>query len=397
MSASREETKTKILEFERRIAELGLEIEKIKKDFNDVWGIVPYVKGRVEDLEINVDVIILGLSDLKDQISSISGELNSFKKTFFENVEEYNNRLQALKMDLNRIVATIENNKLSNESNLKAMNEDFQKRIDVLKEVIDKCLAQIDLMQKNIDSINGNVKALQKVIEMTDNSALVKQIDVLNSKIVNLNVALEQVKNSIPDNSGLARDISILNSKIQTVQMNLMDVKNDLAEKEKRIALNEIEIEKIKGSTKTSIEEINEKIKEQDEKFIKAKNLDVLATFGLEAKKRINEMEKMKMDTEVMYKSMQKMSYEMNKRMYDFALLKNEFEKIKKDVENLRVLIEKPKVEQYDMGKFLEELKNKIAVTDKTLLEIIEKMKKLEERLALLEISRKTEIPAILE
>ncbi|MEM5777770.1 MAG: hypothetical protein QXJ06_05015 [Candidatus Aenigmatarchaeota archaeon] len=393
-----QELKTKILEFERRLAELGLETENLKKTFDDVWGIVPQLKGRVEDLEVNTDVLILGANDLKDQINALSDELKGFRKNYSEDSEEYNARLQNLKMDISKTLAAIENAKSSNESSLRTLEDNFEKNIGMLREIVNKAVAQVDLLQKNIDSTNANVKALQKVVEMADNTTLMKQIDALNLKIVNLNVFLEQLKNSIPDTSGLVKDISILNSKIQTVQMNVMDIKNELAEKEKRLALSEIEIEKIKNSTKVSIDNMFEKLKEQDEKFIKAKNLDVLANFGLESKKRMKEIETAKIEIEAMYKAMQKMNYEFNKKMYDLAFLKAEFEKLKADIDKVKMLVEKPKkVIQIDNSKIIEELRSRVAVPDKTLVEILERIKIIEERLALLELSNKTEAPAILE
>jgi len=392
------ELKTKILEFERRLAELGLETENLKKVFNDVWGVVPQLKGRVEDLEINTDVLVLGVSDLKDQLSSLSEELKNFRKDYAEDSEEYNARLQSLKMDVSKTLAAIDNVKSSAESSIKSVEDNLEKDIGMLREMIDKAVAQVDLLQKNIDSTNANVKALQKVVEMTDNSALMKQMDALNLKIVNLNVALEQLKNSIPDTSGLVKDISMLNSKMQTMQMNLMDVKNELAEKEKRLALSEIEIDKIKSSTKASIDNMFEKIKEQDEKFIKAKNLDVLASFGLESKKRMKEIETAKIEIEAMYKAMQKMSYDMNKKMYDLAFLKAEFDKVKEDIAKLKSIAERPsKTAQPDVSKLVDDLRARIATPDKTLIEILERIKLIEERLSLLEMSAKTEAPAIIE
>jgi chromosome segregation ATPase len=394
-----QELKTKVLEFEKRIAELGLTAEKLRKDFDDVWGIVPQLKGRVEDLETNTDVLILGVSDLKDQLSALSTELSNFKKAYEDDSKDYDGRLQSLKMDVGKTIAAIESAKASTESSMKALEENLEKDIEMLKEIINKAVAQVDLLQKNIDSTNSNVKALQKVVEMTDNSALLKQIDALNVKIVNLNVALEQLKNAIPDTSGLVKDISILNSKIQTVQMNVMDIKNELAEKEKRLALAEIEIDKTKNAAKNSFDGIYERLKEQEEKFIKAKNLDVLANFGLESKKRMKEIETAKIEIETMYKSMQKMSYDFNKKMYDFAFLKTEVEKLGKDVERMKTLIEKPKKEGYsaEFVKIIDDLKQKVSTPDKTLMEIFERIKIIEERLALLELSVKNETPAIIE
>ncbi len=393
-----QELKTKILEFERRIAEIGLEVENIKKVFDDTWSIVPQLKGRVEDLEINTDVLILGVNDIKDQLSSLSSELDSFKKSYYNDNNQVNERLQSLKMDIGKTLAAIENVKSVNESSVKQLEDDFEKQVGMLREIINKAVAQVELLQKNIDSTNSNVKALQKVVEMTDNTALMKQIDALNVKIVNLNVALEQLKNSIPDTSGLAKDISILNSKIQTVQMNVMDVKNELAEKEKRLALSEIEIDKMKSSTKTSIDNLFEKLKEQDEKFIKAKNLDVLASFGLESKKRMKEIENAKIEVEAMYKAMQKLSYEMNKKMYDLAFLKAEMEKVKEEIMRLKEVSTKSKKDVLpDMSKIIDDMRQRIAMPDKTLVEILERIKLIEERLSLLELSAKEESPAILE
>ena len=393
-----QELRTKILEFERRIAELSLATEKLRKDFDDVWGIVPQLKGRVEDLETNVDVLILGVTDLKEQLSSLSKELSSFKKAYEDNSKEYDGKLQSLKMDVGKTIAAIESAKASTESSMKVLEENLEKDIEMLKEIINKAVAQVDLLQKNIDSTNSNVKALQKVVEMTDNSALLKQIDALNVKIVNLNVALEQLKNAIPDTSGLAKDISILNSKVQTIQMNVMDIKNELAEKEKRLALAEIEIDKAKNAAKSSFDNIYERLKEQEEKFIKAKNLDVLANFGLESKKRMKEIETAKMEVEAMYKAMQKMSYDFNRKTYDLAFLKAEVEKMKQDIDRIKTLLERPKKEYpVEFSKLIDELKQKIATPDKTLLEILERIKLIEERLALLELSAKSETPAIIE
>ena len=394
-----QEIKTKILEFERRIAELGLATEKLRKDFDDVWSIVPQLKGRVEDLETNVDVLILGVTDLKDQLSLLSKEVSEFKKAYENDSKEYDGRLQGLKMDVAKTIAAIDNAKASAESGMKVLEENLEKEMEMLKEIINKAVAQVELLQKNIDSTNSNVKALQRVVEMTDNSVLLKQIDALNVKIVNLNVALEQLKNAIPDTSGLAKDISILNSKIQTVQMNVMDIKNELAEKEKRLTLAEIEIDKAKNAAKSSFDDVYERLKEQEEKFIKAKNLDVLANFGLEAKKRMKEIETAKVEIEAMYKSMQKMSYDFNKKMYDLAFLKAEVERLRQDIEKMKTLIERPKKESYpvEIGKLIDELRQKVATPDKTLLEIFERIKLIEERLALLELSAKTETPAIIE
>jgi len=398
-SIKEQELKTKVLEFERRIAELGLATEKLRKDFDDVWGIVPQLKGRVEDLETNTDVLILGASDLKDQLSNLSKELANFRKIYEDDSNAFDGRLQSLKMDVGKTIAAVESAKASTESSMKVLEDNLEKDIEMLREIINKAVAQVDLLQKNIDSINSNVKALQKVVEMTDNSALLKQIDALNVKIVNLNVALEQLKNSIPDTSDLAKDISILNSKIQTVQMNVMDMKNELAEKEKRLALAEIEIDKAKNAAKNSFDNIYERLKEQEEKFIKAKNLDVLANFGLESKKRMKEIETAKIEIEAMYKSMQKTSYDFNKKMYDFAFLKAEVEKLRQDIDKMKALIERPKKEVYpvEFGKIIDDLKQKVGAPDKTLLEIFERIKLIEERLALLELSAKTETPAVIE
>jgi chromosome segregation ATPase len=394
-----QELKTKVLEFEKRIAELGLATEKLRKDFDDVWGIVPQLKGRVEDLETNTDVLILGVSDLKDQLSNLSKELANFRKIYEDDNKAYDGRLQSLKMDVGKAIAAVESAKASTESSMKVLEENLEKDVEMLREIINKAVAQVDLLQKNIDTTNSNVKALQKVVEMTDNSALLKQIDALNVKIVNLNVALEQLKNAIPDTSGLAKDISILNSKIQTVQMNVMDMKNELAEKEKRLALAEIEIDKAKNAAKNSFDNIYERLKEQEEKFIKAKNLDVLANFGLESKKRMKEIETAKIEIEAMYKSMQKMSYDFNKKMYDFAFLKAEVEKLRQEIEKIKTLAERPKKEGYpvEFVKLIDDLKQKVATPDKTLLEIFERIKMIEEKLALLELSAKSETPAIIE
>ncbi|MEM5878140.1 MAG: hypothetical protein QXF12_04655, partial [Candidatus Aenigmatarchaeota archaeon] len=288
---------------------------------------------------------------------------------------------------------------ISYESLLKSTEDKIESDVNILRETINKTSGQVDLLQKNIDSMAANVKSLQKVVEMTDNTALMKQIDGLNLKIVNLNVALEQLKSAIPDTSVLSKDISTLSGKIQNMQMNLMDVKNDLAEKEKRLTLSEVEIEKIRTATRNTLDQINERLKEQEEKFIKAKNLDVLATFGVEARKRTKEIESAKLQVEAMFKSMQKMYYEFNRKMYELASLRAEVIKLKEDVGKLKFSLEKTRKDDSmeSFAHLIEDTRKAMATPDKALVDIMERIKLIEERIALMNVSNNNRTPVVIE
>ncbi|MEM0473475.1 MAG: hypothetical protein QXF88_02025 [Candidatus Aenigmatarchaeota archaeon] len=381
------------------MAELSLDTEKLKRDFDDVWGIVPHIKGKVEDIELNTDVLILGVNDLKDGLSELSDRERDIENKFKESSKENADKFQTLKADIGKLTAAIESSRTTYESLLKSTEDKIESDVNILRETINKTSGQVDLLQKNIDSMAANVKSLQKVVEMTDNTALMKQIDGLNLKIVNLNVALEQLKAAIPDTSVLSKDISTLSGKIQNMQMNLMDVKNDLAEKEKRLTLSEVEIEKIRTATRNTLDQINERLKEQEEKFIKAKNLDVLATFGVEARKRTKEIESAKLQVEAMFKSMQKMYYEFNRKMYELASLRAEVIKLKEDVGKLKFSLEKTRKDDSmeSFAHLIEDTRKAMATPDKALVDIMERIKLIEERIALMNVSNNNRTPVVIE
>ncbi|MBU5690279.1 MAG: hypothetical protein QXM68_00055 [Candidatus Aenigmatarchaeota archaeon] len=381
------------------MAELSLDTEKLRRDFDDVWGVVPHIKGKVEDIELNTDVLILGVNDIKDQIKELSERERDIEKNFKDASNDYSDRFQTIRADIGKLTATVESNRQTYESLLKSTEDKVEKEVNMLRDIINKTSSQVELLQKNIDSMAANVKSLQKVVEMTDNNALLKQVDALNLKIVNLNVALEQLRGAMPDTSSLANDINLLNGKIQNIQMNVMDVKNDLAEKEKRLTLSEVEIEKIKTASRNSFDQINERLKEQEEKFIKAKNLDVLATFGVEARKRTKEIESAKLQVEAMFKSMQKMYYEFNRKMYELASLRTEVIKIKEELGKLKFAAEKPRKDsQMDaFTQLIEETRKSIAIPDKSLVDILERIKLIEEKIALMDVSGKMKTPVVIE
>lgn len=371
------------LELEKDIAELGLEVQGLKKRFDDVWGIVPQLKGRVEELELNEDVIILGLTDIKNEIATISSKLKEMEKKIPITFQSYDEGLQKIRNDLGAVTHSLEDIKTS--------------EIATLREIVERGNTQIDLMQKNLDGISANVRALEKMVNMADNSSILKQIDALNLKIVNLNVVLEQLKPTIPDTSGISKNLEILSAKLQTIESNIMSIKDDLAEKEKKILLDEVEIDKLKNMFNKSTEDIHNKLKDYEEKFIKAKNIDVIATFGIEARRKMAEIERARLEVEKTERSIQRTFYDFNKRVYDLASLRSEFERLKEIVFKIeKALTEKTKkTPTYleELNKKIEETKQRMMLPDKTLIDIIERLKLIEERLSLLEIRIKTEPP----
>lgn len=391
LSKKEHELKIQKLELEKNLAEFGLEVEELKKRFDDAWGIVPQLKGRIEELEVNEDVIILGLTDIKSEIADISTRLKEMENRLSSTFHAYEERLQKIRGDVADATDSLKDIRTS--------------EISSLREIVEKCNAQIDLLQKNLDSISSNIRSLEKMVNMTDNSAILKQIDALNLKIVNLSVALEQLKPSIPDTSGISKDIEQLNGKMQTMQSHIMAIRDELAEKEKKLLLDEVEIDKLKNMHNRSMEDVQKKLKEYEEKFIRAKNLDVLATFGVEARRKMAEIERARFDVEKSEKNIQRMFYDFNKRAYEIASLRQEFEKLKETVFKLeKMLTEKPKASASTMyfdalNKKIDEAKQKMLLPDKTLMDIIERLKLIEERISLLEVKSRTEmeVPVIIE
>lgn len=405
MSLPKNDSEMERLELEKKIVEAKLDLEKLKKTFDSTWSIVPKLTERIEENDLSLDVITLGLTDIKNEISSLSSRIKQLEKSSEKRSKDYEERLQKIKMDITSLLTSLEESKLTQQNLMEDVENKMKSEIATLREIINRATSQVDLMQKNFDSLAGNVRALQKTVEMTDNSALLSQIDALNLKIVNLSVALEQLKTTIPDNSGLSRDVGVITNRIQNLQTNIMAIKDEMSEKEKRIILNEVELEKMKNSYSKSIEELEKKLKNFEENFVKASNIDLLANFSAEAKRKVNQIENAKTEIEKMQKSVEAMFYDFNKRILDISSLRPDLERLKKLVFDIIKRMEKPDkkegAEKYieKLNKRLEEAKGITKLPDKTVLDILERLKILEERISLLEMKEKSndEVPIILE
>ncbi|MCS7135228.1 MAG: hypothetical protein NZ893_02195, partial [Candidatus Aenigmarchaeota archaeon] len=109
------------------------------------------------------------------------------------------------------------------------------------------------------------------------------------------------------------------------------------------------------------------------------------------------EIDKAKLEIETMYRVIQKTNYEWSKKSQDLLFLKSELEKLKGEMDKIKLLIEKPKTTtEFESNRIIEELKSKLLTPDKNLLELLERIKVLEERISLLELSFK-ESPAVIE
>jgi len=405
VSLPKNDSEMERLELEKKIVEAKLDLEKLKKTFDSTWSIVPKLTERIEENDLSLDVITLGLTDIKNEISSLSSRIKQLEKSSEKRSKDYEERLQKIKMDITSLLTSLEESKLTQQNLMEDVENKMKSEIATLREIINRATSQVDLMQKNFDSLAGNVRALQKTVEMTDNSALLSQIDALNLKIVNLSVALEQLKTTIPDNSGLSRDVGVITNRIQNLQTNIMAIKDEMSEKEKRIILNEVELEKMKNSYSKSIEELEKKLKNFEENFVKASNIDLLANFSAEAKRKVNQIENAKTEIEKMQKSVEAMFYDFNKRILDISSLRPDLERLKKLVFDIIKRMEKPDkkegAEKYieKLNKRLEEAKGITKLPDKTVLDILERLKILEERISLLEMKEKSndEVPIILE
>jgi hypothetical protein len=232
---------------------------------------------------------------------------------------------------------------------------------------------------------------------MVDTSSVSAQFDAVSTKVMNLSVELEKIKGSIPDGVVINREINMLSGRLQNVYNNLMTLRTDLGEKEKRILLDEVEIDKLKNSQSKLLEEADAKIKKFENVVSRTKNLDVIASIGKEGRMQLMKMENMKSEVERLEKRVERFFYEMNKRTYDTVSLKPELERIKAKVydmdKKMEERINKP-IEGKKVSRYLESMGRKIAdqrrsIPDQTLVDIMDRIKLIEERISLLELRSK--------
>lgn len=414
LSDLKDEIKLDRLKNEKRFADLELNVGNLNNKFKDIWKMLPDLKEKTERFEDMINVLILGTKDFKGNISDLNSQVNNLENKieklpdeFRKSLEEYNTQIQSIKKDINDLLADLGKLKKSEEKSLKEIEDKLMKNIETLREIGDKNKAEIELIHKNVDSLNISIRSFQKVLDMIDINSLTTQFDAINMKITNLNVELEKIKGSIPDGAVIDKEINVLSNKLQNIYNNLMVLRTDLGEKEKRILLDEVEIDKLKSSQGKLLEEAEAKIKKFEDIISSTRNLDVIASYGKEARKQLMEMESMKTEVEKLGKRVERMFFEINKRTYDTASLKPELERIKAKVYDMERKIEesirKP-ASREEISQYLEALESRLAeqrksIPDKTLMNILERIKLIEERISLLELrSKGTEVnPVIIE
>jgi len=349
------EEKLKVLELEKKVVELELTVEKIKKQTEgiDIRDLVQ----RLEDLEDLVMVENAGVIELKKYLESIptqveektkklieesiplptplieeikkiksdilmtKSEIDSMKnlgeslkssiqEPVFKKVEEIQSKvfevssqlekMEELRESLDKIKASLIKLEAETENNKKLiMNsprmEDVQKALDELRTFVDAKLSKIDELKSQIMLNKSSVEALEKVIEQ------------MNSKTMELEQSLKSIETLKSLSSGEIKDmfsralevssaIQEFNSKLKQLDDISLEVKKINA----KLASLSIEMEKIKKDTlslapMSSVDKLSQKIEEMN-KYLSSDFLQKLSLrlSALESKMNFNNVFKRK-------------------------------------------------------------------------------------------------------
>ena len=148
--------KLKLLENDKRFADLELSVGKLEDKFGEVWELIPDIKERSERIEDLLNIINLGLVDYKDQANKLSAKVSELEKLPSKidmQSKEYAEKLRELNKQLTEFSAKVQALGTVKDDISKTVREDILPDINLLKESIEKNEVNVEQMRNEVKNL----------------------------------------------------------------------------------------------------------------------------------------------------------------------------------------------------------------------------------------------------
>lgn len=383
----------KLLENDKRFADLELNLGKLEDKFNDVWETIPDIDSRSQHIEDLLNIINLGLINFKeksDKMGNRVSELEKFPGKIEQDLKSYSEKMRKLDEGLNQFSAKVQALNTVKDDMSKNIREDILPDITVLKSSIERNRASVEQMRTEVENFKSMIRSFQQTLQLLDINSVIQQFDNFNVRIANTQAEVDTIKDSIPSREIYDNDIEIMRNKIQDLGSNVIDTNTKLKEFDSRLQIitdklsktniigrfNEVRkeiksIEKLIYSNENKINNLDKNFQKRDEvlgnKLIniekltkKAEHLGFIESIREEVQEHAENLEETKTEIEKLASKTEKIYYDMNKKISNFGTMEKEIDKLKFELEDSQKISDENNVALKNNIDLLNKLKKEI-------------------------------------
>jgi len=367
LSRLNNKVKVKLLEHDKRFADLELGVGKLEDKFEDVWKTIPNIDARSEHIEDLLNIINLGLINFKEKSKKLETRVSELEKVpakMEQELKGYSDKMRELGQGLSKFSAKVQALNTVKDDIAKNIREDVLPDINILKSSIEKNNVSVEQMKNEVNNFKSMIKSFQQTLQLLDINSVIQQFDNFNVRLANAQAEIDTLKDSIPSKELYDNDIEIMRNKIQDFSSTIIDSNTKLKEFDSRLQVitdkinkanivgkfNEIrketkELEKAIYSNENKIEDLEKNLQERDEVFEskltniekltkKAEHLGFLESIREEVQGHAENLEETKDEIEKLANKTEKIYYNMNKKISDFGTVEKEIDKLKIKLED---------------------------------------------------------------
>ncbi len=341
------------LELQKSIVDMQLAVGKMEERVKEASEAVPHLKEGQENLDVLLHVVVLGIRDFKkatDDLAVRFSNVEALPKKVDSTLANYNQKLQEIETNYAKMAEDMKSLGSLKDEISKNIDGSIMPAINSIKDGSEKNKMQIEDMKKDIDNFASLIKSFQRTLELTDIDSVIKKFDRINSKIINVEMQIEDLRAKTPNMSLTEKELDVINKRI-------LELSNIVVEKDVRVK----EIEATFNIIKNKIHDMN---------FLET-------IIGL--KSELKEKEKMLLKTQI---RLDEFSVKLEKISDDFGTRFTFLENLMKKTKHIGLIEDLAKdIEEQVSGlkgtkSVVEQLSNKV---EKIYLEMVKKMTKIDE------------------
>src|SRR3989338_2119896 len=356
--------KVKIVELQlsKRISDLELSVGRLEERFKEIWELIPSLKDRAEEIEDLLNVVNLGIVDFKKSMEELHlrvGSIEELPGKVDKSIVEHNEKIKAFEATVNKLDDDLKALNTAKEGIVMKIDNAIMPNIDIVKESGEKNRITIEEMKKDLENFSYLVKSFLRTIELSDIDSVIKRFDLVNSKILNIEVQIESLRGRVPDMSTLDKEMEMMKARVQEMMNAVVDrdtrvkeseatiniiknkiqelkfvetvesLRSDIKEKEKMILINQMKFDDLARKFEKSSDELSTKIGLLENTMRKAKHIDLIEAISKDVHDQVSYLDDTRSNVEKLSSKVEKIYFDMTRKMNNMEMLESDLKKVK--------------------------------------------------------------------
>ncbi len=416
--------KVKIIELQlsKRISDLELSVGRLEERFKEIWELIPDLNDRTGEIEDLLNIVNLGIVDFKKSMEELHlrvGSIEELPSKLDKSILEQNEQIKAFAATVNKLNDDLKALSDAKEGISMKIDNAIMPTLNIVKESGEKNKISIDELKKELENFSYLVKSFQRTIELSDIDSVIKRFDLINSKILNLEVQIESLRGRVPDMSTIDKEMEIMKTKVQEMGNAVIDrdtrlketeatvniiknkiqelkfvdtidrLRSEIKEKERMVLINQMKIDELAAKFEKNSDDLSTKIGLIENVTRKAKHIDLIEAISKDVHDQVAYLDDTRSNVEKLSSKVEKIYFDMTRKMNNLEMLESELKKVKlaifeiqKAMDEHRISAEVSGVKHVASFKDSEEIRNalndlkkkidELPVTDSSKLSVLE-------------------------